>query len=290
MFFDLFSAISTVLSSFTVTDSAPSEIISEELPVVGYENADTFLEGSSLISLSMLFLIEGIFRIESLDLVLHKSRSSDDLQSSMKTFNVSGGKRLAEADLPDSGIWISIPQASVYVSCEEEELEISTHFSEMLSAIFKYQNQKGKSRDHTILRDLLLQSFNCLYEIFVSSCGGTFFLSLHDGSSSGGLSNKLGLFRGDTSNIDNISFIDKSERSNGQSCSSFQKLEFTSNIPEWASGHGLTVNAVLGTIFVGRCCSKNALLEAHELNNLLSSFSVDVKLQRIWCGLQVIIL
>lgn len=272
-----------MFSSFDSISTVPSVIMRQEFAIA---ESETIAEGPPSICNSTFILIEGTFKIKSADIILHKSRITDDVESSIKSFNALTSKELAEPDLPDHGIWISIQQTSVNISCEEGKLEIFADISEVQCLMFRYQSQKGETTDYPLPRDWLLQSLISLYEISLSSCKFTLSLLLpQSASSSGSLTNTSG---GNISCMDNFSLTTDSESSSGQS-SFVQEIRVASNILAPVLSQWLHVNVVLSVIYMGRHSVKNALVGARDLNNLLSSLSVGGEFQKISWGIQVVL-
>ncbi|KAF3438866.1 hypothetical protein FNV43_RR17141 [Rhamnella rubrinervis] len=288
---NLCSAISYVLSSFDSISTVPLEIMRQEFAIA---ESETIVEGPPSICNSTSILIEGTCTIKSADIILHKSRITDDVESSIKSFNALTRKKLAEPDLPDHGIWISIQQTSfnifflskkksIDISCEEGKLEIFTDISEVQCIIFRYRSQKGETTNHPLPRDWLLQSLNSLYEISLSSCRFTLSLLLPQSAlSSGSLTDTS---QGDKSCMDNISLTTDSESSSGQS-SFVQEIRVASNILAPVLNHWLHVNVVLSLIYMGRHSVKNTLVGERDLNKLLSSLSVGGEFEEISWSIQ----
>ncbi|XP_048335348.2 uncharacterized protein LOC107424724 isoform X3 [Ziziphus jujuba] len=280
---NLFSAVSYVFSSFDFIGIIPSEIMRLEFAIAESENEKTIVERTPSICNSTFFLIDVAFKIKSVDIILHKSSIIDNLGSSVKVSHALTGKKLADHDLLDCGICISIQQTSFNISCEEGKLEVFADISEAQCIIFRYGNQKGKTTDNSLLLDQLLQSLNCLYEISLTSCKSTLSLLLPQGASSlGSLTNKLGdsTSGGNKSCRDNFSCTTDSESLSGQS-SFVQEIGVAPNIVAPISSHWLHVNVILNVIYMGRCSVKNTVVGARDSNKLLSSLSVGGELQAI---------
>lgn len=287
---NLYSAALNVSRSFDFTGSVPSEIIKQKSLVTKYAYEEATGEEVPSICSCTLFLVEGILKIKHVDVILQKTRIINDMDSSIKPFDALSSNAFAELDLPDCGILISIQQASVDLSFEEERLEVLTDFLEIQSVIFGYQNQKGKNTYQSVFRDLLLQSCNCLYEISVSNCKFSLSLFLsQSASSSRNMHSELGSASGSNrSYVDNFSFSIDSERSSSQSSNRSQKLRFASTISAPDPSHWLFLNVELGILYVGSCSQKNALFGSHDLTKLWSSLSVGGEFQTISWGIQVI--
>ncbi|KAH0971337.1 hypothetical protein GBA52_023493 [Prunus armeniaca] len=283
---NLSSAISYSFSSFGSISYLPFKFAKQEFAISEPENAETTAHGAPLNYSNSLFSINGTFKIKSVAIILHKSRISGNVDSSVGNSDVSSSKKLAEHDLPDTGISISIHQTTADLSWKEGKVKVLSNLSEIQSVIFRYKNQKGKSTDHS---DLLLQSFDCLYELSLSSSVFNFSLSLSQNYlSSDNVSNAPGTSTsvGKTVHVENLPFTTNSESSNGQDCRFLQDIEFASNVPPPGSGHWLLINVVLGNIYMGRYSAKNVMNGAHQLNTFLSSLSVGGEFQTICCGIQ----
>ena len=298
----LYSAISYLFSSFDSVTTVLSETFRQKFARTESEIEEEIWEKAPLSSSKALFLIEGILNIQSVDFTLKQARTN------VETGRSTSSKILAEVDLPDCGILISIQQTSIDMSCEEEKLKIFTRFSEIQSITFGYQNQKGKSIDQSIRGDLLLNSRDYLYEISLSSCQFSLWLFLpQNTSSSRSMHNKLedSTSGNNTSSrrmdnqlngcasLRNTSFLDysvDSEISSSQNSNVAQKLEFSSNTQAPDPSRLLVVDIELGLVYMGSCSLKNALIGAHELNNLTSSFSIGGEFQIISLAIQVILL
>lgn len=240
-----------------------------------------------LISKSTLLVINGTFDLKSMDIVLYKSRKSPNVESFMNTFDDSRRNFLAEYDLPDYGIWISVRQIFVEISCEEEKAEVLVGLSGIQSIIFRYQHQTGKNTDLSELRNILPQSRNCLYEMSLSNCTFTVSLGSLQNASSPGSVNDGSISGSKTSNLQEISTSAiVTERSTVQSLSFDQKLGVASAILGSASNYWLVINVALTEIFIARCSVKNALLGAHQLKKLQSSLYVGGEFQTISWGIE----
>lgn len=251
------SSLETFWQRFTPTESENEKVTEEEAPSIGS---------------STLFFIGGIFKIKSMDLSLQKTRINDDKENSTKLSDSSSRNGLAEVECPDSGILITLQQTVIDMSSEEEKLGISVEISEIQSLIFGYKNQKVKNMDQSALRDLLLQSCDCLYEISLSNCICSLSSFLHQSSS----------FSRDMHN-----------KSSGSTSSSnvVQNLKSSNTIIQDSDPdptHALLVDLELGTVYGGSCSLKSALIEAHDVNKLLSSLSIGGKFQTISWEIQVI--
>lgn len=238
---------------------------------------------------SILFSTNSTFKIKSMDIIVHRSRKSDYVRSCLVTFDASSSKQFSEHDLPDYGIWISVHHTSIDMSCKEGKVILLSNLSEIQSSSFKYKNRRCKSPVQSADSDLLRQSFDCIYQLSLSSCEVdlTLFLS-QKCPSIGTVSNKLDTSSvGETEHPENFT-VTNSESSGHQNYTFIEGSEFASNIRPPGLGHWLVVNLALGKIYMGRCSAKNVMNEVHQLNKLVSSVSVGGEFQRISCEIQVI--
>ncbi|XP_059458026.1 uncharacterized protein LOC132187653 isoform X3 [Corylus avellana] len=165
----LSSAVSHAYCFFDPIGPVPQEYIRQEIVLAEPEQEEIKVKGAPLICGSVLFKIYGTFKLESVDMVLHDSRRSDNVESSVKIFDALTRRMLAESGLSDCGIWVSVKQISIEISCKEQ-VEVLTDWLGIQFVIFRYQNHIGKRTDHSVLEDLLLQSLNWLYELSLSNC------------------------------------------------------------------------------------------------------------------------
>ncbi|XP_042974875.1 uncharacterized protein LOC122306512 isoform X1 [Carya illinoinensis] len=246
----LSSAVSDLYSSFDLIGPAAQEYIRQEFVLAEPEKADIAVKGAPLIYDSILFRIHGTFKLKSVDMVIHVSRMSDNVESSMRLFDALTRRKFAETGLSGCGIWLSVKQTSVEI-LGKEQVEVLTDLSGVQSVIFRYQNERGKLTDHPVLKDLLLQSLNCLYEVSLSNCIITLWLAPPPeiASSSYSLSNM----------VESSSMKIDSERPT----------------------HWLVINVELGEISMARSSQKNVLVGLHQLIKLQSSLSVGGEFQTI---------
>lgn len=250
----LSSALSHAYGSFNPIGSLPD--IRQEIVIVEPEQEEITVKGDPSTCGGVLFKIYGTFKLKSVDMVLHVSRMSDNVQSSMKIFDALTRRKLAESGLSDCGIRVSVQQTSVEISAKEQ-VEVLTDVAGIESFIFRYQNRRGKHTDHSVLKDLPLESLNDLYEISISNCMITLWVASPENASfSHSLSNM----------VENSTITHDSQRST----------------------HWLVINVELGEIFMARCSQKNVMVETHQLNNLQSSLSVGGEFQTICWSIQVI--
>lgn len=279
MLINLRSAISYVFDS---TSIVPLAIMGQEFAVAELENEEMIVGSLSICNCAFI-LVEGTFKIKSVDIVLHKSRITDNMESYI-SFNALTSKELTKFDLPDHGIWISIHQISVKISCKEK-LEIFADLSELQCSIFRYESQKEETTDHPLPRDWLLKSLKSLCEISLSSCRLTVSLLLpHSASSSSCLTNTS---VGNKSYMDDFLLTTDSESLTSQS-SFVQEIGAASNILAADLSYWLHSNIELGVIYMGRHSVKSTLVGANDSNKLLSSLSLGGEVHAISWGIQVV--
>lgn len=286
----LSSAASFSFSNFSSISDFPLQFAKQQFSNADSENEETTAHGAPFNYSSFLFSINGTFKIKSVDIIVHKSRICDNVEKCIGSFDASSSKQLSEHGLPDYGIWISIRQTSVDMSCKEGKVTILYNLSEIQSSIFRYKNRRGKSTDHSVLSDLLLQSLDCIYELSLSSCEFNLSLFLSQNCPSvGSVNNTLDTSSsvGETMHMENFPSAN-SDSTGHQYCSFIQGSELASNISPPGSSHWLLVNVALGKIHMGRCSARNAMNGAHQLNKFLSSVSVGGKFQTVDCGIEVI--
>lgn len=287
----LSSAVSFSFSNFSSISDFPLQFAKQQFSNADSENEETTAHGAPFNYSSFLFSINGTFQIKSVDIIVHKSRICDNVEKCIGSFDASSSKQLSEHGA-DYGIWISIRQTSVDMSCKEGKVTILSNLSEIQSSIFRYKNRRGKSTDHSVLSDLLLQSLDCIYELSLSSCEFNLSLFLSQNCPSvGSVNNTLDTSSsvGETMHMENFPSAN-SDSTGHQYCSFIQGSELASNIPPPGSSHWLLVNVTLGKIYMGRCSARNVMNGAHQLNKFLSSVSVGGEFQTVDCGIEVIFL
>ncbi|XP_030975280.1 uncharacterized protein LOC115995020 isoform X2 [Quercus lobata] len=245
----LHSAVSHVYHSFDPSGPVPEEYTTQETVLAEPEKEEIIVEGDPLIYVSVLFKIYGTFKLKSVDMVLHVSRRSEHVESSMKIFDALTSRKFAEGGLSDCGIRASVQQTSFEIPCKEQ-MEVLIDFSGIQSVIFRYQNQIGEHTDQSVLKDLSLQSLDSLYEMSLSTCMITLWLAPPEyASSSDSLSHM----------VENSTLMTDSEKRT----------------------HWLFTNIELSEIVIARCSLKNVLVGAHQLNKLQSSLSVGSEFRTI---------
>ncbi|KAI4327520.1 hypothetical protein L6164_019969 [Bauhinia variegata] len=276
----LYYVVSYLYSSIEAIDWVHNEIMNQEVLFAIPESVEANVGETPLTNSMCPFSINGTCRLKSVDLILHKSRKSE------RVFGFLTSDKLAEQRLPDCGIWITLEQTTIVISCEEGKMDLFTDLSRIMFLIFKYQNPIGKSNDHIVLEDLLSQSVNCLHEISFSSCIFNLYWRLPWNASSPqneyktfGISNS----GGNVSNLVRDSLLtSSSERSNDEFHSFVKEIGSATDILDPASTScWLSMNVKVGMVYIGRISLKNDLVRAHRLNKLLSLLSIVGQFQKI---------
>lgn len=249
----LSSEVSHAYHSFDPIGPIAQEYIRQEARLAEPEKEEIKVKGAPLICDSVLLNITGTLKLKSVDIVLHVSRMSDNVESSARIFDALARRKLAESGFSDCGIWVSVQQTSVEISCQEQ-VEVLTDFSGIQFVIFRYHNQIGRHTNHSALKDLPAQSLNWLYEISLSDCKITLHLAFPEKVSSYALSNE----------VEDSTLTTDSERPT----------------------HWSLINVELGEIFVARCSLKHVLFGAHQLNKLKSSLPLAGEFQGISWNIQ----
>ncbi|OMO56804.1 hypothetical protein CCACVL1_26268 [Corchorus capsularis] len=254
----LFSDLSHPFHNFVFPGNESFQMFRREDVVSGVtEDEELSTEAAPLICNNTLFLINGIFKLKSVDIFLCKSRISNEVT----VVNY----------LRDCGIGISLHQLCFDILYEERKLELLIDLSGIQSVIVRYQEDMRKSSNRAVFRELLLSSQNCLYEVSLSHCIFTLLLNLPQNSSSSTSVNEM--LDGSASEANashplvDSSFSSESESMPASSC--------------W-----IFINVVIAEVFVTRCSVKNILIGAQSFNKLLSSLCVGAKFQKLNWGIQ----
>ncbi|CAK9151536.1 unnamed protein product [Ilex paraguariensis] len=296
----VFGLCSAVSHPFTTFDLAGvvncQELIRQEVVFVDVESEGSLLggtQGASSIYMNTIFVANNISELKSLDIVLHNSRKTYNIEDYVKTVDGVRSKKLAMHDLPDYGICILVQQSFMDFSFKDGKVEVLIDVSEVRSVVFRFVSEVAKSSgefapDQFRLENLLLHSLNCLYEVSIPRCTFSLWLGLLQ-EPSGSVSNGVDASTsgGKVSHMveDSPRTVD-TERYGVQSFSFGQKLGFTSNILAPPSSHWLHVNIALSEVYLAGCPEKNILVGAHNLNKLDASLSVGRQFQAISCQTQ----
>lgn len=286
----LFSEVSYACNGFDSVVYVPfQEFIQQHILSLEHENGDSNVKGASFICTSTLFSLSGTFKLEPIDIFCHKSRIREKV-SFVKDVDASSGKKLAD-DLLDCGVWISVHETCMDISCEEGKIEVLIDFSGIKSQLIRYEGHIGKGFDHMVLRNLLLQPHNCLYELSLSNCILTiWFRRRHDAVSPHTESDTVGgsHFEGNASHsVGNSPLTSESEKSTAWSPHFVQKLGFDPIIFTPAPNHWILLNIAFGEVVMTSCSVKKVLVGSHQFNKLLSSLSVGGEFQSVSCAIQV---
>ncbi|XVF61920.1 hypothetical protein PTKIN_Ptkin08bG0173700 [Pterospermum kingtungense] len=282
----LVSDLSHLLQNFGFPGNESFQMFRRQHMVTGDEQLS---KATSLLCNNMLFLINGIFKLKSVDIFLYNSRIGNKARSSTMVFDGASSSDSAVNNLSDCGIWISFHQICFDILHEERKLELLIDLSGIQSLLIKYQEYMRKSFNRSAIRKFLLCSNNCLYEVSLSQCIFTLLLSLPQNSSSSTSVNEM--LDVSTSEASASYTVEDASLSSEPmpsilSPDLLQKLGFMSNIQVPASSHCIFINVVVAEIFVTTCSVKNILFSAQKFNKLLSSLYVGRKLQSIAWGIQ----
>ncbi|KAJ4843711.1 hypothetical protein Tsubulata_024557 [Turnera subulata] len=228
---------------------------------------ETNTEGEPLIYNRIQSSINGVFKLNSVDMVLQNSRMIDKMKHAIKTADALIAQKLAAHSFLDDGLWISVQQTCVEIACREQKLKALCHLLGIKFVIFRYQDHLLKSFDHSVVRNLQQHSHHWLYEISLSNCIFTLWLG-HD-------PNTLN----QPSRVEESHLIPASETSSAQP-SGFASMEFASNFQVPPSSHWIHIDVKLGGIFVASCSANNVMV-AHNFNKLASLLSVGEDLHTI---------
>lgn len=231
-------------------------------------------------------VIHGTFKIKRMDVIIHNSRMSDTFNSS-KIF--SNSQKMAEINSPDCGIWISVDQGRVKITCEEDRVDILTDISNINSVIFRYQKS---DIEESVFKSLGTQLLNCFlyfyHQISLSHFTFTFSLSPRNALSSERSRNTThsSISRNNELNMKNHDMPVKFEGPGGQSV--FQALDFVKTSP--FLNFQLLVNVAISRFLITRCSVSDILVGAHQLSKISSFLSVGGDFQTISWKIQVSVL
>lgn len=287
------SAVVCYLSSSSSGDTGfvHPEIMKQESLFAAPDRSETTTTRTLLTNKVSPFFIDVTCRFKSMEIVLHNSRTSDGLESFATIFHSLTGNKMAVHKLPEHGIWMSVQNTTVVISCEEGKMHLLTDLSGILSFVFEYQSSIGTNIDHIVPESLLLQSINCLHEVSLSGFSFTLSLGLvQNALSSGNAGKTFGSSNGNSSYFVRETNLTTFERSSNLSPQSILKMGSPSNTSVPAStNHWLLIDVAVTSIFVGRCSLKSQLIQAHKLNKLLSLLSIGGEFHTISWEIQVII-
>ncbi|KAL2333639.1 hypothetical protein Fmac_014852 [Flemingia macrophylla] len=274
----LSSGVSHLFSSFGDADFIHPEIMKQEALLAGPDSGVATTQGHILTNNVCPFFINVTCRFKPMEIVLHNSRTSDNMESYTTKFHSFTGNKMAVHNLPGCGIWISVQETTIVLSCEEGKMDLLTDLSGIMSFVFEYYNGIENKANHIVLENLLLRSVNCLHEISLSGCSFTLCVGLVQNTSpSENASKRFGSFNstGNTSYLVQETNLTVFERLSNQSSQPVIKMGSPTNITKQASGsHWLLIDVAVTNIFIGKCSLKSDLIQAHKLNKLLSLLSV----------------
>lgn len=234
------SVVSYLFSSFEDVDCTHPEVMKWEAFFAVPDSNGAIIPGSSQTNDIFPFFIDGTCRINSVDVILHNSRTSGNPECNTRKFDILTGNSKAMKTLPDNGIWISIQQAITVISWEEAKMDLSTDLSGIMSSVFEYQNSIGNNHENIVLQNLLLRSVHCLHEISLSGCTFSLCLGLVQNASSSGngiktFGSSTSSSEGSTSHLAQETNLSVFERSNNQSSLIVKKMVPPTNISMQAS-------------------------------------------------------
>lgn len=267
------------------------KIMKEEALFAEPVEGEGSIGGTLFTNYSGLFSINGRCRFESVDLILHNSRTKNNIDSWMRIFNFVTDNDWAEKKLPHNGIWVSIQHTTVMVSCEDGKANMLTDSSGIMLLVFEYGNSIGNNYNRVLLENLVSQSVNFLQEFSLSDCKFTLYLGAPQDASSDNESEKLDISSSGVymSLGQNTNQAICSERFNTQPHQFVKERGSVTSISTLASGsYWLLVSLAVDTVYVGSFQMKNDLVQAHQSNKFLTSLSIGGEFELISLEIQVI--
>ncbi|XP_056697041.1 uncharacterized protein [Spinacia oleracea] len=226
---------------------------------------------------SAFCFVRASFELSPFDVILHNSRNRTDRRSSM-LFDADNIQNMGLAELPKSGIWLSIQKTCIDVSVGEAKAEANASFHEIRAVVFKYKIQNGNV-DISEVENEVIHSVDYMHEVSLSSC--TFNVSLDclndSGVRSGAgseTSSSSGLRSSSPMIIDSL--ILKQIQDEGS----------VSNVSAPTPSSMLLINIIIDKFFIGACSIKNGLSRLHPEDKLYLSLSVGGDFQSIIFGIQ----
>lgn len=272
---NLFSAVSCVDSYGGVNFQ---ELRRQEMMCADSASETTLVTGTKSVPLcwtKVLFGINSTFEIRSIDLILHNSWKSNNMENSVIPFDTIWGADNAVArkfvmdGLPVYGILFCVQQTSLEFFCEESELEVIAHLTEIRSVIFRDQNDICMTLENFQHRNLL-HSVSCLYELSLSHCTSALRLaSLKNDLQSGSMSDAAE----GSSSVGKISHV----------------VEDSATPPQGAIDTWMVANFAISEIYMTGLLVKKILVGAQKSTKLECSVSVGHDSRTIACHIQVII-
>lgn len=261
------------------------ELTRQEMTCADSASEATLVTGTKRVPLcwtKVLFGISSTFEIRSIVLILHNSRKSN-MENSVMPFDTWGvyntvAKKFAMDGLPVYGILFCVQQTSLEFLCEESELEVIAHLTEIRSVIFRDQNDICIRLDKFQHRNLL-HSLSCLYELSLSHCTSALRLaSLQNDLYSGSVSDAAE----GSSSVGKISHVVEDSATPPQESN-------TPNRVAPAIGTWLVTNFAISEIYMTGLLVKKILVGAQKSTKLECSVSVGHEFRMIACHIQVII-
>ncbi|KAF8015488.1 hypothetical protein BT93_H1109 [Corymbia citriodora subsp. variegata] len=282
---DLFSAISYTLSTASagcIPLQELQEFMRQDLGAVGRNFYENSIKESASVNKCVLFMLRSTFQFNSMDLFIQRSRICYSMADPTTTFDA---MKLDEHTTFDSGIRILTKQIFLELSCEEGKLEVLVNLSGVHLVIFRHDNQIDTTVDVSQLRNMVLQSLDCLYETCLSKL---LFTSSLSSPCQDIVNDELLSIYGDSWStiLRNLSLMAESRRSSLWSFSLIDKSKSPLHSIAPEPGHWLVINIQVSQIWMGKSSMKCFLLGAHQMNELLFTSSIGATFQRISCKMQ----
>ncbi|OVA18601.1 Vacuolar protein sorting-associated protein 13 domain [Macleaya cordata] len=223
----------------------------------GKEDTNGFTEayeakGATLILKSTQFVLDATFDFGPLDIILDNSRKTSISENSMKVYGASSSKKLPTPDVPEHGIGVSIQHSHVHISSEEGIVKLLIDFLGIKSVIFKCESLIGECITSHVDA---LSSEKINDAVHGSTSGSKISTATNDPPST---------ILTDDSHIQPYGF---------NQILGHQQLT-NSSILAPSKSYELLINVEVGEIFMAENSIKNALMEGHQPNRLLSSLSI----------------
>jgi len=233
---------------------------------------------------SAVFIASASFQLVPFNIILHNSRNGAEKKDFPMIFGSYGTQTLGLAELPDSGIWLSIEKTRLDVSVQETKVAINADFHGFHATLFKYKDHIGNA-DKPEVEDTVPQCSDCLDEIFLSDCTFALLLgclndsdTLNVTDNATSSNNPRGLLSDSLpSTIHIIDLSPKSIQDNG-----FDLDGSVLALSPW-----LLTKITIGMVFMGMCSIKDSILKLHPVDEMHLLLSVGGDLQSICVGIQV---
>ncbi|XP_039155678.1 uncharacterized protein LOC104457236 [Eucalyptus grandis] len=280
---DLLSGISYTLSTAsTLPLQELQEFMRQDLGADGRNFYENSIKESASVNKCVLYMLRSTFQFNSMDLFIQKSRICYSMDNLTTTFDA---MKLDEHTASDSGIRILTKQIFLELLCEEGKMEVLLNLSGVHLVIFRHNSQTETTIDVSQLRNMVLQSVDCLYEAGLSNL---LFTSLLSSPCEDIVSNELLSIYGDSwSTISrNLSLMAESRRLSLRSFSLIENLKSPLHSIAPGPGHSLVINIQVSQIWMGKSSMKCFLLGEHKMSELLFSLSIGGTFQRVSCKMQ----